>query len=171
MLQIAYRFDKDGYFFGTCSVQEDSDGNILLPSDCTMLAPNIQEGTFSRFVNGAWTNEAIPTTCAEAVALNYSCISNGPDKHNQEVKAIIEVLVAADTENYRTKVDDSFVMTIEEITEEEKQAKEDEAAKAELEADIAAVREDMMTAIAIGDDAWLEELRAEYDELVNGGEN
>ena len=55
-------------------------------------------------------------------------------------------------------------------SEEEKQAKEDEAAKAELEADIAAVREDMMTAIAIGDDEWLDELRTEYNELVNGGE-
>lgn len=171
MLQIAYRFDKDGYFFGTCSVQADASGEVLLPSDCTMLAPNIQEGTFSRFVDGAWTNEAIPTTCAAAVALNYSCISNGPDRHNQEVKAIIEALVANESEDYRTKVDGDFVMTIEEITEEEKQTKEDEAAKAELEADIAAIREDMMTAIAINDDEWLEELRAEYEELVNGGEN
>lgn len=170
MLQIAYRFDKDGYFFGTCSVQEDSDGNILLPSDCTMLAPVVKEGTFARFVDGVWTNEAIPSTCAEAVALNYSCISNGPDKHNLEKRAIIEALVAADTENYRTKVDENFIMSIEEISEEEKQAKEDEAAKAALEADIAAVREDMMTAIAIGDDEWLDELRTEYNELVNGGE-
>lgn len=171
MLQIAYRFDKDGYFFGTCSVQEDSDGNILLPSDCTMLAPVVKEGTFARFVDGAWTNEVIPSTCAEAVVLNYSCISNGPEKHNQEVKAIIEALVANESEDYRTKVDDNFVMSIEKITEEEKQAKEDEAAKAELEADIAAVRGDMMAAIAINDDEWLEELRAEYEELVNGGEN
>ena len=167
----AYRFDNEGYFNGTCAVQDDGKGGVLLPADCTMDAPVIQEGYFARFVDGAWTSEKIPTTCAEAIEQNFTAISNGPGQHNLEKRAIIEALVAADTENYRTKVDENFIMSIEEISEEEKQAKEDEAAKAELEADIAAVREDMMTAIAINDDEWLEELRAEYEELVNGGEN
>ena len=166
----AYRFDNEGYFNGTCAVQDDGKGGVLLPADCTMDAPVIQEGYFARFVDGAWTSEKIPTTCAEAIEQNFTAISNGSGQHNLEKRAIIEALVAADTENYRTKVDEHFIMSIEEISEEEKQAKEDEAAKAELEADIAAVREDMMTAIAIGDDEWLDELRTEYNELVNGGE-
>ena len=166
----AYRFDNEGYFNGTCAVQDDGKGGVLLPADCTMDAPVIQEGYFARFVDGAWTSEKIPTICAAAIEQNFTAISNGPGQHNLEKRAIIEALVAADTENYRTKVDENFIMSIEEISEEEKKAKADEAAKAELEADIAAVREDMMTAIAIGDDEWLDELRTEYNELVNGGE-
>lgn len=167
----AYRFDNEGYFNGTCAVQDDGKGGVLLPADCTMDVPVIQKGYFARFVDGAWTSEKIPTTCADAIEQNFTAISNGPGQHNLEKRAIIEALVAADTENYRTKVDENFIMSIEEISEEEKKAKADEAAKAELEADIAAVREDMMTAIAINDDEWLEELRAEYEELVNSGEN
>ena len=166
----AYRFDNEGYFNGTGAVQDDGKGGVLLPADCTMDAPVIQEGYFARFVDGAWTSEKIPTTCAEAIDQNFTAISNGPGQHNLEKRAIIEALVAADTENYRTKVDENFIMSIEEITEEEKQTKEDEAAKAELESTIAEIREDMMTAIAINDDEWLEELRAEYDAIVNGEE-
>ena len=166
----AYRFDNEGYFNGTCAVQDDGKGGVLLPADCTMDAPVIQEGYFARFVDGAWTSEKIPTTCAEAIDQNFTAISNGPGQHNLEKRAIIEALVAADTENYRTKVDENFIMSIEEITEEEKQTKEDEAAKAELESTIAEIRDDMMTAIAINDDEWLEELRAEYDAIVNGEE-
>lgn len=166
----AYRFDNEGYFNGTCAVQEDGQGGVLLPPDCTMKAPVIEEGTFARFVDGNWTVEDIPSTCAEAIEQNFTAISNGPGQHNLEKRAIIEALVAADTENYRTKVDKNFVMSIEEITEEEKQTKEDEAAKAELESTIAEIRDDMMTAIAINDDEWLEELRAEYQALINGEE-
>lgn len=171
MLQTAYRFDKDGYYAGTCSVQDDGKGGVLLPSDCTLLEPVFYKDAFTKFDGKAWVAEYYPLTCAEAIEQNFTAISNGPGQHNLEKRAIIEALVAADTENYRTKVDENFIMSIEEISEEEKQAKEDEAAKAALEADIAAVREDMMTAIAINDDEWLEELRAEYEELVNGGEN
>ena len=166
----AYRFDNEGYFNGTCAVQDDGKGGVLLPADCTMDAPVIQEGYFARFVDGAWTSEKIPTTCAEAIEQNFTAISNGPGQHNLEKRAIIESLVATDIENYRTKVDENFIMSIEEITEEEKQTKEDEAAKAELESTIAEIRDDMMTAIAINDDEWLEELRAEYNAIVNGEE-
>ena len=171
MLQTAYRFDKDGYYAGTCSVQDDGKGGVLLPSDCTLLEPVFYKDAFTKFDGKAWVAEYYPLTCADAVTQNFHCISNSPDMHQQQCKALIEALVANESEDYRTKVDGNFVMSIEEITEEEKQAKEDEAAKAALDADIAAVREDMMTAIAIGDDEWLDELRAEYDELVNGGEN
>ena len=170
MLQTAYRFDKDGYYAGTCSVQDDGKGGVLLPSDCTMLEPVFYKDAFTKFDGKAWVAEYYPLTCADAIAQNFHCVANSPDFHQQQCKQIIEDLVAADTENYRTKVDENFIMSIEEISEEEKQAKADEAAKAELEADIAAVREDMMTAIAIGDDEWLDELRTEYNELVNGGE-
>ena len=169
MLQVAYRFDKDGYYFGTCSVQADASGKVLLPSDCTLLEPQKFENAFTKFDGTAWVPEYYPLTCADAIAQNFHCVSNSPDLHQQQCKKIIEDLVASDSENYRTKLD-GMVMSIEEITEEAKQTKEDEAAKAELEADIAAIRDDMMTAIAINDNEWFEELRAEYDALVNGEE-
>ena len=167
----AYRFDNEGYFNGTCAVQEDPVGKvILLPADCTLEEPVFKENAFARFVDGKWITEDFPSSCAAAIKQNFTAISNGPGQHNLEKRAIIEALVAADTENYRTKVDENFIMSIEEITEEEKQTKADEAAKAELESTIAEIRDDMMTAIAINDDEWLEELRAEYDAIVNGEE-
>jgi len=137
-----YRFDKDGYYLKDEMVFEDPQNpdKPMLPYDCVEEAPNIRKGYFARYVNGAWKNERIPTTCEKAIHNKFTCISNGSEPHNQAKKMVIEALVASDPEHYKTVVDENFVMSIEEIpepTEEEKAEKLAEELRARRDADLA----------------------------------
>ena len=111
-----YRFDNNGYYKGVCLAQIVND-EILLPPDCTETKPTLKDGYWSKWNGKKWENEKIPTTCADAIENNLTCISNSPNAHDLEVKAILEALVASDSKNYKIVVSDSFVMSIEEIPE------------------------------------------------------
>ena len=114
--KTVYRFDSAGYYLGTSLAQYVGD-DLLLPSDCTETQPKQKDGYWSKWNGKKWENEKIPTSCAECIEQKFTCISNSPDRHEQEKKAIIESLVNADSEHYKTVVNDSFVMSIEEIPE------------------------------------------------------
>ena len=114
--QTVYRYDAKGYYIGT-SLAQLLNNELLLPSDCTKEKPTLKDGYWSKWSGSKWANEKIPTTCDEAIKKNLTCISNGQGQHNYEVKALLESLVAADSENYRTVVGDDFVMSIEAIPE------------------------------------------------------
>lgn len=114
--KTVYRFDSAGYYLGTSLAQYVGD-DLLLPSDCVEAQPTIKNGYWSKWNGKKWENEKIPTTCAEAIENNLTCISNSANAHDLEVKVILEALVASDSENYKTVVSDSFVMSIEEIPE------------------------------------------------------
>ena len=111
-----YRFDNNGYYKGVCLAQIVND-EILLPPDCTETKPTLKDGYWSKWNGSKWVNEKIPTSCAEAIESNLTCISNSPNAHDLEVKVILEALVASDSEHYKTVVSDNFVMTIEKIPE------------------------------------------------------
>lgn len=112
----AYQFDSNGYYLNETLVQKMGD-DYLVPPDSTMSEPTFKAGYWTKWNGSKWTNEKIPTTCAEAIKKSLTCISNGQGKHNYEVKTLLEALVAADSEHYKTVVSDNFVMTIEEIPE------------------------------------------------------
>ena len=114
--KTVYRFDNAGYYIDTSLAQYVGD-DLLLPPDCVEAQPTIKNGYWSKWSGKKWENEKIPTSCAECIEQKFTCISNSPDRHEQEKKAIIESLVNADSENYKTVVNDSFVMSIEEIPE------------------------------------------------------
>lgn len=114
----AYRFDEQGYLLGTCLINKNTKGAWAVPADATITAPTLKSGYWSRWKGKKWVTEKIPATCAEAIEQNLTCISNGPGQHNQQVKAVLESLVAADSENYKTVVSADFVMSIEAIPEE-----------------------------------------------------
>lgn len=111
-----YVFDENGYYKNTCLVQK-IDENYLIPKDTTLTAPTVKDGYFSRYVDNAWTLEKIPTSCKEAIKLNYSCTANSPDAHQRALKAIIEKLVNAESDVYKTVIDSDMNMTIEAIPE------------------------------------------------------
>ena len=168
---IAYRFDSKGYYLDTRLVQLDENQEAMLPFDCTLTEPKAKTGYWSKWNGKKWTNEKIPTTCEEAIEAGLSCISNGQGKHNYEVKALLEALVANDSENYRIAVSDSFIMTIEAIPEptpEEIALEEEKAEKQENAAYIAELKDAMITAMALDDEEWLAELKEEYSALVYG---
>ena len=114
--KTVYRFDSAGYYIGTSLAQfvEDS---LLLPNDCTETEPKLKDGYWSKWNGSKWTNEKIPTSCAECIEKGLTCISNGQGQHNYEVKTLLESLVGADPENYRITFSEDFVMSIEEIPE------------------------------------------------------
>ena len=171
-IKNVYRFDNDGYYKGICSAQIVNN-ETLLPPDCTETKPTLKDGYWSKWNGKKWENKKIPTTCAEAIENNLTCISNSPNAHDLEVKAILEALVASDSENYKTVVSDSFVMSIEEIpepTEEEKQQKEDEEKQQALDVAIDDLIKEMAKADLMGDETWKAELREQYNALMESEE-
>ena len=162
--QTVYRYDAKGYYIGTSLAQYIND-ELLLPSDCTETKPNLKNDYWSKWNGSKWTNEKIPTSCTECIEQEFTCISNSPDRHEQEKRAVIESLVNADSENYKTVVNNSFVMSVEEIpepTEEEKQQTLDRA--------IDELIKEMAQADLMGDEDWKAELRDQYQALINGDE-
>lgn len=111
-----YRFDSEGYYIGISLAQYDGQ-DLLLPPDCTETKPALKDGNWYKWTGKSWSAVKIPTTCADAIDQNLTCISNGPGLHNLQVKAVIETLVANESENYRTVVSSDFVMSIEAIPE------------------------------------------------------
>lgn len=170
---IAYMYDHEGYYSGSCYVNQDKQGKWAIPADTTLEVPIFKGGFWSKFNGKKWELEKIPTSCAECIEQEFTCISNSPDRHEQEKKAVIESLVNADSENYKTVVNDSFVMSVEEIpepTEEEKQQKEDEEKQQTLDRAIDELIKEMAQADLMGDEDWKTELREQYQALMNGEE-
>jgi len=168
----AYQFDSNGYYLNETLVQKMGD-DYLVPPDSTMSEPTFKAGYWTKWNGSKWVSEKVPTTCADAIKKGLSCISNGQGKHNYEVKILLEALVAADSEHYKTVVSDNFVMTIEEIpepTEEEKQQKEAEEKERAFEAAVEELIKEMSKADLIGDEDWKTELRAEYEALISENE-
>ena len=168
--ETAYQFDGKGYYLNETLVQKVGEDDYLVPPDTTLDKPTFKDGYWAKWNGKKWANEKIPTTCAEAIKKDLTCISNGQGKHNYEVKILLEALVAADSENYRTVITDDFVMSIEAISDKEKQTKEDEATQAEIQSQLAMVKADIETAIAPGNDDWLKELRTAYNKLLNNNQ-
>ena len=170
---LAYMYDHAGYYSGSCYVNQDKQGKWAIPADTTLEVPTFKGGYWSKFNGKKWELEKIPTSCAECIEQGFSCISNSPDRHEQEKKAVIESLVNADSENYKTVVNDSFVMSVEEIpepTEEEKQQKEDEEKDQALEQAIDELGKEMLKAQMCENKEWIAEIKAQYQILMNGEE-
>ena len=114
--KTVYRHDSEGYYIGTSLAQYDGQ-DLLLPPDCTETKPALKDGNWYKWTGKSWSAVKIPTTCADAIAQNLTCISNGSAVHNLQVKAVIEALVANESENYRTVVSPDLVMSIEALPE------------------------------------------------------
>lgn len=164
----AYQFDSQGYFLNETLVQKLGE-EYLVPPDSTMAEPTFKAGYWTKWNGSKWTNEKIPTTCAEAIKKGLTCISNGQGKHNYEVKILLEALVAADSEHYKTVVSENFVMNIEEIpepTEEEKALEREQAKQNAAQQAIDDLIKQMTIADLNGDEEWKAELREEYQTLT-----
>lgn len=171
-LQTAYRFDKYNYYRGEDKVMADEAGNLFLPDDDTMIAPELKEGYWSKFDKEAqeWHNELIPTSCKEVVDQGLSVVANSSEPHDRELIALFAHLVAAEKDVYQLHTEPyTLVQTIEKIPEptaEEKERQKQEQAKAELDRQIAEIRECLASATLLGDSDWIAELQAQYKELI-----
>lgn len=171
-LQTAYRFDKYNYYRGEDKVMADEAGNLFLPDDDTMIAPELKEGYWSKFDKKAqeWHNELIPTSCQEVIDAGLSVVSNSSEPHDRELIDLFARLVAAEKDVYQLHTEPgTLVQTIEKIPEptpEEKERQEQEKQKAELDRQIADIRERLVDATLLGDEEWIAELQAQYKELI-----
>ena len=117
-LMTAYRFDTDKYYLGEDSVMLDSEGNVLLPPDDTLVKPNLTDGYWCKWNDSEWVQEKKPTSCAEAIEQSLSAVSNSPKPHDREVCELLQALVDTESDEYRIKTDsDTLVMSIEKIPE------------------------------------------------------
>lgn len=167
--KTAYCYDDQGYLAGTCLINKNIKGDWVVPKGATAEVPVFKGGYWQKWNGKKWVNEKIPTTCADAISKNLTCISNGSGKHNQEVKAVLEALVAADSEHYKTVVSDDFVMSIEAIpepTEEEKTLEREQANQNAAQQAIDDLIKQMTIADLNGDEEWKAELREEYQALT-----
>lgn len=170
-----YHYDSENLFYDGERIVQEFDGVPNFPPCVIGAKPALKDGYWYQCKNKtSWTAVKKPTTCEEAIKTNLSAVANSPKEHDREVVALIQSLVNAESENYRIKTDaDTLVMSIEAIpepTEEEKETAEQKAKYDEgLEAS-RAIQESIVTAIALGDDEWLADLKAEYQALVNSEE-
>lgn len=171
-LQTAYRFDKYSYYRGEDKVMADEAGNLFLPDDDTMIAPELKEGYWSKFdkAGNKWVEEKIPATCQEVIDAGLSVVSNSSEPHDRELIDLFARLVEAEKDVYRLHTEpDTLVQTIEKIPEptpEEKERQEQEKQKAELDRQTADIRERLAAATLLGDEEWIAELQAAYKELI-----
>lgn len=151
--KTVYRHDSEGYYIGTSLAQYDGQ-DLLLPPDCTETKPALKDGNWYKWTGKSWSAVKIPTTCADAIEQNLTCISNGSGVHNLQVRAVIEALVATESESYRAVVSSDFLMRIEALPEptleELKEKKLDELTAAGHQFDNQLVNENMIINSSLG---------------------
>lgn len=91
-------------------------------------------------------------------------------QHDGIVGKLCNLTLAAEKDVYQLHTEpDTLVQTIEKIPEptpEEKERQEQEKQKAELDRQIADIRERLVDATLLGDEEWIAELQAQYKELI-----
>lgn len=166
-----YHFDSENLFYDGERIVQELDGVPNFPPCVIGAKPALKAGYWYQCKNKtSWTAIKKPTTCAEAIEMNLSAVANSPKEHDREVVALIQSLVNAESENYRIKTDsETLVMSIEAIpepTEEEKEIAEQNLKLQEGQEASEAIQKSIVTAIALGDDEWLADLKAEYQALI-----
>lgn len=128
----AWRFDKDGYLIGGVSVQEHPNhpGEFMVPDDCTRIDPKAEDGFFSRFVDGAWEKEKIPTTAADFVG-RAPVTHYHQTAHEAFLVSLMQDL-CKDSTTHRIERGDDLSWSVVEIPQPTEEEKELEAAKNEI---------------------------------------
>ena len=167
-----YHYDSENLFYDGERIVQVFDGEANFPKCVLGVKPALKSGYWYKCKNGtSWTAVEKPTTCAKAVDSGLSAVANSPKEHDREVVTLLQSLVSAESDDYRIATDpETLVMSIEAIpepTEEEKEIAEQNVKLQESLEASRAIQESIVTAIALGDDEWLADLKAEYQALVN----
>lgn len=170
-LITGYQYDSENLFYDGETVVQCFDDVPNYPANVIGVKPALKDGYWYKCKNGtSWTAVKKPTSCAEAVESGLSAVANSPKEHDREVVTLLQSLVSAEPDDYRIATDpETLVMSIETIpepTEEEKEIERKKQEEQETAQTVATLKADMMTAIALNDEEWLADLRAEYAELT-----
>lgn len=167
-----YHYDSENLFYDGERIVQVFDGVANYPKCVLGVKPALKAGYWYKCKNGtSWTAVKKPTSCAEAVESGLSAVANSPKEHDREVVSLLQSLVSAESEDYRIATDaETLVMSVEAIpepTEEEKEIEAKKQADDERYQSLESLKLDMLTALAINDTEWLDEIRAEYAALLD----
>ena len=161
-----FKFDKDGYFVKEVLCQKDESG-ILLAKNSTPVAPDqsLLGKNFLKWDGKQWLPEPKPTTAQECAALGDL------DHHSQtervhELRKLFDDLTSG-SEKWRVEQDpETLAKRVVAIPPEEGIATEADQELAVFDAQVASLKDRMATAMLMGDDATVDQLRAEYKALM-----
>ena len=165
-LVTCFKFDKDGYFVKEVLCQKDESG-ILLAKNSTPVAPDqsLLGKNFLKWDGKQWLPEPKPTTAQECAALGDL------DHHSQtervhELRKLFDDLTSG-SEKWRVEQDpETLAKRVVAIPPEEGIAAEADQELAFFDAQVASLKDRMATAMLMGDDATVDQLRAEYKALM-----
>lgn len=108
----AYIFDNNFYFNGVCLVQADPKSKEwLIPSDCTLIKPELKAGYFYKFNEdeNEWQAEKMPENCEECldIEIEHSDVSS----RAIELRKIFMELTDKD-DNYVLNYDSSLTLSV-----------------------------------------------------------
>lgn len=160
--------DEDGFFFDW-SLQAVGEGMGL--ADFVVETPIPEDvdltKSFLRWDGSKWIEEKKPTTAAECVAVGV--ISHqSTTARSHELRRLFEELTKG-SEDFRLARGEDLSWYVEEISQEEKDVQEAEAAISAFDSQLSSVKERLGTAILMDDDEQVAALKAEYQSLMSQG--
>lgn len=166
-LQTCYQYDEDGYFVGDILCQKDDSG-LLLAADSTTEEPDasLLDTHWLKWDGAQWIAEAKPVSAAQCVAIGDIPHASQTER-SHEVRQLFDKLCEGSTE-YRVEQDpDTLAKRVVAIPPEEGISAEADQELAAFDAQVASLKDRMATAMLMGDDEAVAELRAEYQSLMS----
>lgn len=166
-LQTCYQYDEDGYFVGDILCQKDDSG-LLLAADSTPEEPDasLLDTHWLKWDGAQWIAEAKPVSAAQCVAIGDIPHASQTER-SHEVRQLFDKLCEGSTE-YRVEQDpDTLAKRVVAIPPEEGISAEADQELAAFDAQVASLKDRMATAMLMGDDEAVAELRAEYQSLMS----
>ncbi len=165
-LVTCFKFDKDGYFVKEVLCQKDESG-ILLAKNSTPVAPDqsLLGKNFLKWDGKQWLPEPKPTTAQECAALG-DLDHHSHTERVHELRKLFDDLTSG-SEKWRVEQDpETLAKRVVAIPPEEGIAAEADQELAVFDAQVASLKDRMATAMLMGDDATVDQLRAEYKALM-----
>lgn len=162
-----FQFDEDNFFVGEVLCQKDENG-LLLAANSTPVEPDqsLLSENFLKWTGEAWVAEKKPTTPEECAAI-------GDLPHEKQTPRIHELRQLFDalcegSKTWRVEQDpDTLAKRVVAIPPEEGISAEADQELAAFDAQVASLKDRMATAMLMGDDESVAELRAEYQSLMS----
>lgn len=163
----AYEYDASGYFEAVTQVQIDCETGapVGLPDRTTLTPPTLKSGCFVRWTGAAWIDERMPTTAADCVGLRVALSSE--TTRDRTLRALFERLTEGSATHRLVRTEDR-VWYVEPVPEEEHDAEEAAQALADFDGQIQSLKDRLLSAVLMDDEAMIAAVKAEYRELLGG---
>ena len=166
-LQTCYLYDEDKYFVDEVLCQKDENG-LMLAADAVEQAPDVSllAANFLKWDGEKWLAEKKPTTPEECAAIGDLPHHKQPPRIH-ELRQLFDALCEG-SKSWRVEQDpETLAKRVVPIPPEEGISAEADQELAAFDARVASLKDRMATAMLMGDDEAVAELRAEYQALMS----